>query len=169
MRNNGNKRLNAPVSAMGKCIFIRGKFALFACFADETVLPQDSRFGVGSTVSPGNKSNPLRWFSSGPPTQIQRGCLKTATPLYLVEAGGILRPSLAFALRAVGKQRRRSNLLPANLVKPPTAVLILPTCTNTKGLPENGNPFVFGGGGGNRTPVREYSAFGSTCLDRLLV
>ena len=36
---------------------------------------------------------------------------------------------------------------------------------NKKGPPA-GDPSLFGGGGGNRTRVREFSAIGSTCLSR---
>jgi len=71
------------------------------------------------------------------------------------------RPSLM--LRTGVTALRRPALACGSLVEPGTRALIHTDSQNAEGPPK-GDPSSFGGGGGNRTRVREPSAPGSTCL-----
>jgi len=82
--------------------------------------------------------------------------------LVLVEAAGLQNTSLSCPRADIISMR---SVAPGEFVKPATRILTRTTATNKKGLPF-GSPSLFGGGGGDRTRVRKYSAIGSTCLFR---
>src|SRR5574337_1946555 len=76
---------------------------------------------------------------------------------------GNTRASLALALAALGPALRLSKIVPDDFVEPRCSLPTTPTKTRK---PPIGRLRIFGGGGGNRTPVRRRSAPGATCLVR---
>src|SRR5690348_8057712 len=75
--------------------------------------------------------------------------------------GGNARPIHGPRPRCARARLRRSKIVPDNFVE--RGSLPNPPPAQMK-RPARGGPVSFGGGGGNRTPVRRRSAPGATCL-----
>ena len=106
-----------------------------------------------------------RGFSSCPQPPNKKGPGGAGAFLCLVEAGGMFSNRLRPIEKSLRDLRWCAVLRNAfALLVEPVGVLILPTTAKQKRPRWSRGLSLFGGGGGNRTPVREHSAIGTTCL-----